>query len=74
MLVYYILSDGKHPFDGNNSKDRETNIKEGKYSLDGVGDIVAQDLIKTMINKDPAQRPTIDEALQHPYFWDDDRL
>lgn len=73
MLVYYILSDGKHPFDVNNSKDRETNIKEGTYSLDGVCDIVAQDLIKRMININPTQRPTIDEVLQHPYFWDDDR-
>ncbi|XP_057201673.1 probable serine/threonine-protein kinase irlF [Triplophysa rosa] len=72
MLMYYILTDGKHPFDVNNS-DRETNIREGKYSLDDALDIVAQDLIKRMINIDPAQRPTMDEALQHPYFWDDVR-
>ncbi|XP_057203191.1 serine/threonine-protein kinase/endoribonuclease ire-1-like isoform X1 [Triplophysa rosa] len=72
MLVYYILTDGKHPFDVNNS-DRETNIREGNYSLDDALDIVAQDLIERMINIDPAQRPTMDEALQHPYFWDDVR-
>lgn len=73
MLVYYILSGGNHPFDVNNSKDRETNIIKGIYSLDDVSDIVAQDLIKGMINIEPAQRPTIEEVLQHPYFWDDDR-
>ncbi|KAA0706117.1 putative serine/threonine-protein kinase irlF [Triplophysa tibetana] len=73
MLVYYILSGGKHPFDVNDSKDRETNIRKGNYSLADVSYIVAQDLIKGMINIDPAQRPTIEEVLQHPYFWDDDR-
>ncbi len=71
MLVYYILSDGKHPFE--DTKDREENIKKGKHSLEDLQDIVAKDLIEWMINKDPAERPTIDEVLRHPYFWDDDR-
>ncbi|KAK9978154.1 hypothetical protein ABG768_019920 [Culter alburnus] len=68
MLVYYILSDGKHPF---GDMDREGNIKIGKHSLEHVQDIVAKDLLEWMINKDPAERLTIDEVLRHPYFWDD---
>ncbi|XP_051744298.1 uncharacterized protein LOC127509541 isoform X3 [Ctenopharyngodon idella] len=68
MLVYYILSDGKHPF---GDMDREGNIKIGKYTLEHVQDIVAKDLIEWMINKEPAERLTIDEVLRHPYFWDD---
>ncbi len=32
MLVYYILSDGKHPFE--DTKDREENIKKGQHSLE----------------------------------------
>ncbi|XP_067285134.1 probable serine/threonine-protein kinase irlA [Pseudorasbora parva] len=69
MMVYYILSDGKHPF---GDKDREGNIKNGMYSLEHVQDIVAKDLIEWMINKEPAERLTVDEVLRHPYFWDDD--
>ncbi|KAK7175291.1 hypothetical protein R3I93_002254 [Phoxinus phoxinus] len=68
MLVYYILSDGKHPF---GDMDREVNIKNGKYSLEHVQDIVAKDLIEWMINKEPAERLTVDEVLRHPFFWDD---
>ncbi|XP_048043379.1 probable serine/threonine-protein kinase ireA [Megalobrama amblycephala] len=71
MLVYYILSDGKHPF--GDMKDRKDNIKIGMYSLEHVQDIVAKDLLKWMINKEPAERLTIDEVLRHPYFWDDSR-
>ncbi|XP_039518673.1 serine/threonine-protein kinase/endoribonuclease IRE1-like [Pimephales promelas] len=68
MLVYYILSDGKHPF---GDMDREVNIKNGNYSLEDVQDIVAKDLIEWMINKVPAERLTVDEVLRHPFFWDD---
>ncbi|XP_016295676.1 probable serine/threonine-protein kinase ireA isoform X2 [Sinocyclocheilus anshuiensis] len=68
MLVYYILSDGKHPF--GDEKYREENIKKGQYSLEDLQDIVAKDLIEWMINKEPAERLTIDEVLRHPYFWD----
>ncbi len=71
MLVYYILSDGKHPF--GDMKDREENIKKGQYFLEDLQDIVAKDLVDRMIKKDPAKRLTIDEVLDHPYFWDDDR-
>ncbi|XP_067238760.1 uncharacterized protein [Chanodichthys erythropterus] len=70
MLVYYILSDGKHPF---GDMDREGNIKIGKYFLEHVQDIIAKDLLEWMINKEPAERLTIDEVLRHPYFWDDSR-
>ncbi|XP_077069756.1 uncharacterized protein LOC143722306 isoform X4 [Siphateles boraxobius] len=70
MLVYYILSDGKHPF---GDIDREVNIKNGNYSLEHVQDIVAKDLIEWMINKEPAERLTVDEVLRHPFFWDDYR-
>ncbi|XP_065109155.1 uncharacterized protein [Paramisgurnus dabryanus] len=73
MLLYYILSDGKHPFEGNNLWEQEAKIREGNYSLDKVDDVVAKDLIERMINKVPEKRPTIHEALNHPYFWDDVR-
>ncbi|XP_051570139.1 serine/threonine-protein kinase/endoribonuclease ire-1-like isoform X2 [Myxocyprinus asiaticus] len=72
MLVYYIISEGKHPF--GELKDREANIKAGKYSLKDVQDIVAKDLIEWMISKEKKERLSIDEVLKHPYFWNDERL
>ncbi|XP_046872265.1 sensor for unfolded proteins in the ER ire1-like isoform X2 [Hypomesus transpacificus] len=71
MLIYYILSGGHHPFgDGFHC---EYNIYEGKYNLEHVDDRVAKDLIEWMINKEPKQRPTVEEALAHPFFWDEDK-
>ena len=71
MLVHYILSDGHHPFGRANRV--EVNIMDGKYSLQRITDVEAEDLIKGMIPKDPKQRLTIKEAVEHPYFWDDER-
>ena len=71
MLIYYILSGGHHPFgDGFRC---EYNIHEGKYNLEHVDDGMARDLIEWMINKEPKKRPTVQEALSHPFFWDEDK-
>ncbi|KAL4006680.1 myotubularin-related protein 5/13 [Sarotherodon galilaeus] len=67
MLIYYILSGGHHPF-GKSFK-CESNIYDGKYSLDHVEDVVAKDLIEWMINKEPKYRPKVEECLNHPFFW-----
>ncbi|CAI5640735.1 serine/threonine-protein kinase/endoribonuclease IRE1 [Oreochromis niloticus] len=68
MLIYYILSGGHHPF-GDISFKCESNIYDGKYSLDHVQDVVAKDLIEWMINKEPKERPKVEECLNHPFFW-----
>ncbi|KAL4006688.1 polypeptide N-acetylgalactosaminyltransferase [Sarotherodon galilaeus] len=68
MLIYYILSGGHHPF-GYVSFKCESNIYDGKYSLDHVQDVVAKDLIEWMINKEPKDRPKVEECLNHPFFW-----
>ncbi|XP_039862217.1 uncharacterized protein LOC120717981 [Simochromis diagramma] len=67
MLIYYILSGGHHPF-GKSFK-CESNIYDGKYSLDHIQDVVAKDLIESMINKEPKDRPKVEECLNHPFFW-----
>ncbi|XP_017561137.2 serine/threonine-protein kinase/endoribonuclease ire-1-like [Pygocentrus nattereri] len=71
MLVHYILSDGHHPFGRGNRV--EVNIMDGKYSLQRITDVEAKDLIEGMIKKEPEQRLRIKDAVDHPYFWDDDR-
>ncbi|KAL4006608.1 MFS transporter (organic cation transporter) [Sarotherodon galilaeus] len=67
MLIYYILSGGHHPF--GKSFECEFNIHKGNYSLDHVQDVVAKDLIEWMINKEPKDRPKVEECLNHPFFW-----
>ncbi|XP_063045715.1 serine/threonine-protein kinase/endoribonuclease ire-1-like isoform X1 [Engraulis encrasicolus] len=71
MLIYYILSCGHHPF-GKGIR-CEVNILDGKYNLDLVEDELAKDLIEWMIQAEPSQRPSVVEALTHPYFWTSDR-
>ncbi|XP_062407694.1 uncharacterized protein LOC134099035 [Sardina pilchardus] len=71
MLVYYILSGGKHPF--GDDEDCEDNIKKCDYKLDDLNDEEAKDLVKSMLNVDPEARPRITEVLSHPNFWDDKR-
>ncbi|KAL4006675.1 DENN domain-containing protein 5 [Sarotherodon galilaeus] len=72
MLIYYILSGGHHPF-GDISFKCESNIHKGKYSLDHVQDVVAKDLIERMINKEPKDRPKVEECLNHPFFWSSEK-
>uniref|UniRef100_A0A3Q2UY68 Serine/threonine-protein kinase/endoribonuclease IRE1-like n=1 Tax=Haplochromis burtoni TaxID=8153 RepID=A0A3Q2UY68_HAPBU len=71
MLIYYILSGGHHPFGDLDLKsfECESNIYYGKYSLDHIQDAVAKDLIEWMINKEPKDRPKVEECLDHPFFW-----
>ncbi|XP_043084631.1 serine/threonine-protein kinase/endoribonuclease ire-1-like [Puntigrus tetrazona] len=71
MLTCYILFDGKHPF--GEGIYLEPNISEGKYNTTDITNEAAKDLIEWMINKNQDDRPTIDQVLNHPYFWDDKR-
>ncbi|KAM3590729.1 uncharacterized protein V6R79_015468 [Siganus canaliculatus] len=68
MMVYYILSGGHHPF-GDIDFKCQSNIHEGKYSLEHIEDVVAKDLIEWMIDAEPKNRPTVEQCLSHPYFW-----
>ncbi|XP_027032763.2 uncharacterized protein LOC113662223 [Tachysurus fulvidraco] len=67
MLIYYILSRGQHPF-GTGAR-CESNILDGKYSLEHVEDELAKDLVKWMISYEPKDRPNVEETLRHPFFW-----
>ncbi|XP_071333735.1 uncharacterized protein [Trachinotus anak] len=68
MLIYYILSGGHHPF-GDKPYEYEYHIHEGRYTLDYVQDVVAKDLIEWMIDKEPKNRPKVEQCLSHPFFW-----
>ena len=72
MLLYSILSGGHHPF-GKLGPRCEVNILDGNYNLDRVQDVLAKDLIERMIHEDPEKRPTVEECLDHPYFWTNEK-
>lgn len=69
MLVYYTLSGGKHPY--GEGVPGLFNISKGAYQLKDLTDKEAKDLVKSMLNVNPQQRPRITKVLDHPYFLDE---
>jgi len=79
MLIYYVKSKGRHPFDGEDRYGllREHNIMNGKYDLkdlDPKHDGIFIHLIEKMISAEPTDRPTMKASLNHPAFWDKKRI
>lgn len=79
-VFYYVMTQGRHPFDvGGTSLGRDLNIKENNFSTDDLRlhdyQFDADDLIMQMLKHDPKERPTTDQILRHPYFWEmEDKL
>ena len=84
-ISLYIMLSGTLPFnlksnesssveeESNNNMELEYSIinKEPKY-IEKISD-EARDLLKRLLNKNPAQRITIDEILNHPWLKTDER-
>jgi serine/threonine-protein kinase/endoribonuclease IRE1 len=67
MVAFYIVTKGGHPFGA--KPDRLRNLLDGKpVGLDTLKDEAAKDLIAWMLQHDPKDRPTAEEALKHPYL------
>ncbi|KAG5361841.1 Serine/threonine-protein kinase ppk4 [Yarrowia sp. C11] len=72
-VFYYVLTGGSHPFGDRYLK--ESNIIRGIYNLDALDEAIphlaveARDLITHMISRDPSQRPSAEEVVRHPMFW-----
>ncbi|KAG8175506.1 hypothetical protein JTE90_009140 [Oedothorax gibbosus] len=65
MLVFYILSDGRHPF-GSTDRTCQENIVLGKLSMgDHLVDIESRDLVSEMTKADPGHRPSIQGVLRY---------
>lgn len=70
-VMYYCISAGRHPF-GESSYNRDENILKREPHLDALDSCPeAMDLITTMLEKDPAKRPTIEEVMDHPFWWNE---
>lgn len=68
VLTYTMLI-GTPPFNKNDNK-LATNIKLSRYNYPDSVPIskVAKEFIKYILNPNPAQRPTLDEILKHPFL------
>ena len=71
-VIAYILLSGTPPFDGETDDDIEAAIKKGKFSFRGrvwneVSD-EALDFIQELLTYSPEDRPTAEQALQHPWL------
>lgn len=79
-VYYYVISNGQHPF-GDVVK-RQLNILSYEYDLkmftnaDALdsGGVLADELIRDMISKDPSRRPTAKALLTHPFFWNAEKI
>ena len=40
-----------------------------KYCLNEITDVFGKELIRSMLHKDPNQRPTIKQVQKSPFFW-----
>lgn len=67
MVVYYIVTKGKHPF--GEERDLLSNLLDGKpVGLDKLEEHILKDLLSWMLAKVPEDRPSAEEALKHPYL------
>lgn len=78
-VFYYVITQGGHPF-GELVK-RQFNILSHQYDLrefreeeEDSKSVLAEELIRDMISKDASSRPTARAVLNHPFFWNADRI
>ena len=67
MIAFFILSKGRHPF--GLEREREENIVKGKpVNLHILEDLEARDFISWLIHQNIDNRPSVDQALKHPFM------
>ncbi|XP_052869117.1 uncharacterized protein LOC128274834 [Anopheles cruzii] len=80
-VFYYVLSDGFHPF-GDNLK-RQANILSGEYDLGMLRrenplpdnrTVLAEEIIRDMIQSDASKRPSARAIANHPLLWHNKRV
>jgi serine/threonine-protein kinase/endoribonuclease IRE1 len=74
LVFFYVLTQGRHPFDCGSRFMREVNIRKGEFDLkplEVLGDYAyeATDLIGQMLRANPKERPSAQDIMAHPFFW-----
>ncbi|PBP19142.1 serine/threonine-protein kinase [Diplocarpon rosae] len=74
LVFFYVLTKGSHPFDCGDKFMREVNIRKGQHNLEHLqvlGDYAyeAKNLINSMLQPNPRERPSARHVMAHPFFW-----
>jgi len=74
MVLFTILTDGQHPYGLTGRKESVApamkNLLAPRYCLNLLNEnVLAKELIRHLLHKDPAQRPTARQVLKDPFFW-----
>ena len=68
MIAFYTLTKGKHPF-GESEVDVLNNLfAQNPVNLNDLKDPLAKDLVSWMLSHAPKDRPSAEDALNHPFF------
>lgn len=72
LTTYFTLTLGEHPFNYSNywGKRKSLNISDKRVSPKRLpDDLLADNVIQRMLNRNPQSRPNVQEILNHPLFW-----
>ena len=74
MVAFYILTKGEHPFGAREHQIHTNLLAANPVNINMLDDHpLAKDLTSWMLNHDPKDRPSAEEALQHPYLKSKDQ-
>ncbi|XP_008281878.1 serine/threonine-protein kinase PLK4 [Stegastes partitus] len=66
--MFYAFLMGRPPFDTDTVKHTLSKVVLGEYQMPTHVSVEAQDLIHQLLQKDPAQRPSLSAVLDHPFM------
>ena len=66
--MFYAFLTGRPPFDTDTVKHTLSKVVLGEYHMPGHATPEAQDLIRQLLQRDPAQRPSLSAVLDHPFM------
>ncbi|XP_035529264.1 serine/threonine-protein kinase PLK4 isoform X2 [Morone saxatilis] len=66
--MFYAFLMGRPPFDTDTVKHTLSKVVLGEYEMPSHVSLEAQDLIHQLLQRDPAQRPSLSAVLDHPFM------
>uniref|UniRef100_UPI00398ED7F9 serine/threonine-protein kinase PLK3 n=1 Tax=Pristiophorus japonicus TaxID=55135 RepID=UPI00398ED7F9 len=66
--VMYTMLFGRPPFETSDLKDTYRCIRAVEYTMPTSFSVAAKDLVGSILKKNPEQRPTLDEIMNHDFF------
>ena len=77
-IILYVLLVGYPPFTGKTTDELLSNVSKGEYKMDGSywSSISknAKNLVKSLLDLDPNKRLTAQQALDHPWILDNNKI